>query len=148
MAAGSETPMTSARVLGGGRDCILYAMQLAAGAELAMVLKTALELDLLEIIAEAGPGAHISPLETARRLKTMNPNAPAMLDRMMRLLAAHSILTCKERELPDGAVERLYGLAPVCKYLTRNEDGASMAPMCLLNQDRVHMECWYVTFVI
>uniref|UniRef100_A0A6N2M213 O-methyltransferase domain-containing protein n=1 Tax=Salix viminalis TaxID=40686 RepID=A0A6N2M213_SALVM len=110
---------------------------------LPMVLKTAIELDLLEIMAKAGPGAFMSPSDIASHLPTKNPDAPAMLDRILRLLASYSILTCSVRDLPDGKVERIYGLASVCKFLTKNEDGGSLGPLCLMNQDKVLMESWY-----
>ncbi|XP_010241050.1 PREDICTED: caffeic acid 3-O-methyltransferase 1 [Nelumbo nucifera] len=120
-----------------------YAMQLASASVVPMVLKAAIELDVLEIIAEAGAGAHISTSEIASHLPTQNPDAPVMLDRMLRLLASFSILTCSLRTHDDGRVERLYGLAPVCKFLVKNEDGVSMAPLVLMNQDKVLMESWY-----
>lgn len=124
-------------------EASLFAMQLASASVLPMVLKSAIELDLLEIMAKAGPGAHISPSELAAHLPTKNPDAPVMLDRMLRLLASYSILTCSVRTLPEGRVERLYGLGPVCKFLTKNDDGVSVAPLCLMNQDKVLMESWY-----
>ncbi|XP_030512760.1 caffeic acid 3-O-methyltransferase 1-like [Rhodamnia argentea] len=124
-------------------ETLLFAMQLAGAAELPMVLKTALELDLLEIMAKAGPGARISPSEIASQLPTENPDAPAILDRILRLLATNSIVSCTVQELPDGRAERLYGVAPVCKFLTKNEDGVSVAPLCLMNHDKVLMESWY-----
>lgn len=117
-------------------------MQLASASVLPMVLKSALELDLLEIMAKAGPGAFISPSELAAQLPTKNPEAPVMLDRMLRLLATYSVLNCTLRTLPDGRVERLYSLAPVCKFLTKNGDGVSVAPLLLMNQDKVLMESW------
>ncbi|CAN6564655.1 unnamed protein product [Malus baccata var. baccata] len=120
----------------------LFAMQLANAPVLPMVLKTTLELDLLEIMAKAGPGAFVSPADLASQLPTKNPDAPVMLDRMLRLLASYSILTYSLRTLPDGNVERLYGLGPVCKFLTKNEDGVSIAPLCLMSQDKVLMESW------
>lgn len=120
----------------------LFAMQLASASVLPMVLKSAIELDLLEIIAKAGPGVHVSPAEVAAQLPTQNPGAPVMLDRILRLLASYSVLNCKLRNLPSGGVERLYGLEPVCKFLTRNEDGVSMAPLLLMNQDKILMESW------
>jgi len=52
------------------------------------------------------------------------------------------VLKCEVREI-DGAAERFYGAAPVVKYLTRNEDGVSMAALLLMNQDKVLMESWY-----
>ncbi|KAM3247594.1 hypothetical protein P3L10_009361 [Capsicum annuum] len=90
-----------------------FALQLASASVLPMVLKSAIELDILEIMAKAGPGAFISPSELAAQLPTKNPHASVMLDRMLRILAASSVL----RTLPDGRVERLYSLAPVY-YLT------------------------------
>ncbi|GMP25054.1 hypothetical protein CsSME_00002102 [Camellia sinensis var. sinensis] len=124
-------------------EACLFAMQLASASVLPMVLKSAIELDLLEIMAKAGPGAYVSPSEVAAQLPTKNPDAAVMLDRILRLLTSYSVLNCTLRDLPNGGVERLYGLAPVCKFLTRNADGVSMAPLLLMNQDKVLMESWY-----
>ncbi|KAF6137640.1 hypothetical protein GIB67_030532 [Kingdonia uniflora] len=125
-------------------EACLYAMQLASISVLPMVLKSTIELDVLEIIAKSGPGACISPSEIASKLSTTkNPEAHLMLDRMLRLLASYKVLTCTMHTLEDGHVERLYGLAPVCKFFVRNEDGVSIAPFMLLNQDKVVMESWY-----
>jgi caffeic acid 3-O-methyltransferase len=118
----------------------LFGMQLASASVLPMILKTSLELDLLEIMAKAGPGALLTPSEIASHLPTSNPDAPQMLDRILRLLATYSILTCS---LDDDTNERSYGLAPVCKFLTKNEDGVSLAALNLMNQDKVLMESWY-----
>ncbi|KAF3644273.1 Caffeic acid 3-O-methyltransferase [Capsicum annuum] len=93
-------------------------------------------------MAKAGPGAFISPSEIAAQLPTKNPEAPVMLDRMFRLLATYSVLNCTLRTLPDSRVERLYSLAPVCKFLTKNVDGVFVAPLLLMNQDKVLMESW------
>ncbi|GKF40167.1 caffeic acid 3-O-methyltransferase, partial [Tanacetum coccineum] len=69
---------------------------LASGSVLPMVLKSAIELDLLEIIGKAGLGAYVSPTELATQLpKVENPEAPVMLDRIYRLLASYSVLICK-----------------------------------------------------
>lgn len=124
-------------------EAFLFAMQLCSASVLPMVLKSALELDLLELMAKAGPGAAISPSELAAQLSTKNPEAPVMLDRMLRLLATYSVLNCTLRTQPDGSVERLYSLTPACKYLTKNADGVSVAPLLLMNQDKVLMESWY-----
>ncbi|XP_030467117.1 caffeic acid 3-O-methyltransferase-like [Syzygium oleosum] len=141
-AISSETPVAPTQVPTDD-ESILFAMQLAGAVQMPMVLRAALELDLLEIIAKAGPGACLSPREIASQLPTENPDAPTMLDRILRLLATNSIVTCTLRELPDGRAERLYGITPVCKFLTKNEDGVSIAPLCLLNQDKVLVESWY-----
>ncbi|KAJ9679905.1 hypothetical protein PVL29_021721 [Vitis rotundifolia] len=120
-----------------------HATLLANGSVLPMVLKAALQLDLLEIIAKAGPGAFVSASEIAAQIRTNNPKAPVMVDRILCLLATDRVVKCSPRDSPDGGVERLYGLGPVCKYLTRNEDGVSVAPLVLMNQDQVLMESWY-----
>jgi len=121
----------------------IYAMVLTTCSAPAMVLKTVLELDVLEIIKKAGPDAQLSPVEIVAQLPTQNPEAPSMMDRMLRLLASYSVLTCSLRTLSDGRVERLYGLAPVCKYFTKDEDGLSLTSHSLFCQDEVSMECWY-----
>lgn len=140
MGSTTETQMTPTQV--SDEEANLFAMQLTSASVLPMVLKSAIELDLLEIISKAGPGAQLSPTEVASHLPTTNPDAPVMLDRILRLLASYSILNCSLRTLPDGRLERLYGLAPVCKFLTRNEDGVSIADLGLMNQDKILMESW------
>lgn len=125
-------------------EACLFAMQLASASVLPMVLKAAIELDLLELIAKkGGRDAYVSPADLAAQLPTNNPDAPLMLDRILRLLATYSVLNCTLNTLPDGTTERLYGLAPVCKFLTKNDDGVSMAALLLMNQDKVLMESWY-----
>ena len=125
-------------------EACLYAQQLTSFSILPMTLKAAIELDLFEIIAKAGPGAHLSPAEIATQLPTENPQAAVMLDRILRLLASYSILTCTLDMTADGKEERRYGAAPVVKFLTKNEDGVSMSALALMTQDKVFMESWYV----
>ncbi|XP_042495637.1 caffeic acid 3-O-methyltransferase-like [Macadamia integrifolia] len=128
-------------------EACMYAMQLATLQALPMVLRSAIELDLFEIIGKAGAGAHLSPSEIAAHLPTNNADAPVMLDRILRLLASHSILTCSQHTLDDGSSspspQRLYGLAPVSKFLINNKDGVSFTPLVLLDQDKVFVESRY-----
>ncbi|PIN13651.1 Caffeate O-methyltransferase [Handroanthus impetiginosus] len=121
-------------------EAYLFALQLATGLALPMVLKTAVELDLLELIKKAGPEASASASELVAHLPTNNPDAADMIDRILRLLAANSVLVCSLKLLPDGGVERRYSLTPVGEFFTRNVDGASVGSTCLLIQDRVLME--------
>ncbi|KAF9592270.1 hypothetical protein IFM89_013496 [Coptis chinensis] len=123
-------------------EACLYAMQLCNAANLPMVLKAAIELDVFEIIAKFGHGDYITPSDIASRIYTNNTNAPIMLDRMLRLLASHKVLKCSLRNLDDGRVERLYGLAPVCKFFIRNEDGVSLAPLALTTMSQVFIQSW------
>ncbi|RWW54682.1 hypothetical protein BHE74_00038727 [Ensete ventricosum] len=124
-------------------DACMYAMQLASASILPMTLKAAIELDLLEILVRAGPGARLSPADVVAQLPTENPQAGVMVDRMLRLLAAYNVVSCTVGTDADGRPSRKYGAAPACKYLTKNEDGVSMAALALMNQDKVLMESWY-----
>ncbi|XP_059634463.1 caffeic acid 3-O-methyltransferase-like [Cornus florida] len=121
-----------------------YAMELVNSSTLPMVLNATIELGVLEIIAKAGPGAHLSPVEIASQIPTTNPEAPTMLDRILRLLASYSVLTCSVVDGDcDGPTRRMYGLAPVAKYFVRNEDGVSLGPLMALLQDKVFIHSWY-----
>ncbi|XP_014504198.2 caffeic acid 3-O-methyltransferase [Vigna radiata var. radiata] len=123
-------------------EAFLFAMELAGGSALPMVLKSAIELGILETIAKAGPGAHLSPSEIAAQIPNIkNPNAPAMLDRMFRLLASYNILKLR---FPDGNMsERHYGLHPKAKYLVNNQDAVSVAAYFLMEHDKALKEMWY-----
>ncbi|XP_077248343.1 caffeic acid 3-O-methyltransferase-like isoform X3 [Tasmannia lanceolata] len=123
----------------------MYAMQLTCAFVLPMALKAAIELEVLEIIAKAGSGAKLSPSEIVSQLPTQNPDAPSMLDRILRLLASYSILTCSLSNIPheNGKLQRLYGLAPVCKFLVQNQEAGSVGPLLLTNHEKVFMETWH-----
>ena len=121
------------------------AVRLANSIVLSMALKSALELNLIEIMAAAGDGAFLSPSEIAAQVPARNPDAPLLLDRVLRLLANYSILRCSQRTLENGEVERLYGVGPICRFLNRNSDGGSIAPLFLLHHDQLFMESWYCT---
>ena len=120
-----------------------HAMQLASASVLPMTLKAAIELNILEIISLAGHGAQLLPEEIAAKLPSENPDAAVMIDRILRLLTSYSIVTCSAVNGDDGTVKRRYGLAPVSRFLTPNQDGVSMAALVLMNQDKVLMESWY-----
>ncbi|KAG6490477.1 tricetin 3',4',5'-O-trimethyltransferase-like [Zingiber officinale] len=122
--------------------CML-AMTLGSASIPPMTLRAAVELGLLEILVKAGYGAKLSPAEIVAQLPTQNPQAPAMVDRILRLLSAYDVVACAVETGADGRVGRKYGAAPACKYLTKNEDGVSMAALVLMNQDKVLMESWY-----
>ncbi|TQE12805.1 hypothetical protein C1H46_001451 [Malus baccata] len=82
-----------------------------------MVLKAAIELGVLDIIHRAGAGALFSPSQIASQLLTLhNLDATSVLDGMLRLLSAYSVLTCSTIQA-NGKVIRVYGLAPVSNHL-------------------------------
>lgn len=121
-------------------------IRLANAVVLPMVLKSALELNLVDIIAASTDGVFLSTSEIATRIATNNPDAPILLDRMLRLLASYDVLKCSVRTGENGEVERVYGAAPICKFLVKNPDGGSVAPLFLLHHDKGFMESWYILF--
>ncbi|XP_030467764.1 caffeic acid 3-O-methyltransferase-like isoform X2 [Syzygium oleosum] len=128
-------------------DEFLFAMEMNALIGIPMVLKATVELGILEMLAEGGPSGSpppLSPAEIASRLPTKNPEAPVTLDRMMRLLASNSILSCTLAQGPDGDTRRLYGLGPRSKYFMRTR-GASTFPasMLLYLTDKIMTGGWY-----
>ena len=122
-----------------------YAMQLVTLTTLPMVLHAAIQLELFEIIAKAGPGARLSAPQIVAQLPTNNPEAAAMVDRILHLLASHSVVTCSlaDDDGKEGSRLRMYGLASVSKYFVRNEDGVSFGPTMSLFQDHVIIDSWY-----
>ncbi|KAJ0231682.1 O-methyltransferase domain-containing protein [Hirschfeldia incana] len=114
-----------------------------------MVLKAALELGVIDSVAAAGDGAWISPYEIARSLPTKptNPEAPVLLDRVLRLLVSHSILKCRMIECKEngrtGKMEMVYATEPVCKYFLKDSDGSgSLVSLFMLLQSEVFFKTW------
>ncbi|CAN6845593.1 unnamed protein product [Brassica oleracea] len=114
-----------------------------------MVLKAALELGVIDTIGAAGNGAWLSPYEIARSLPTKptNPEAPVLLDRMLRLLVSHSILKCRmivsKENGQTGTMERVYATEPVCKYFLKDSDGSgSLVSLFMLFQSEVFFKTW------
>ncbi|KAM1406245.1 hypothetical protein ACFXTH_000934 [Malus domestica] len=122
------------------------AMQLVFSSVLSMSMQSTIELGVFDIIAKAGPGANLSSSEIAAHIDsgTRNSEAPMMLDRILRLLASHSILSCSvvANEEDGSDSQRLYSLGPVSNYFVTNEDGVSLGPMIALAQDKVVLDSW------
>uniref|UniRef100_A0A161XVF2 O-methyltransferase dimerisation domain-containing protein n=1 Tax=Daucus carota subsp. sativus TaxID=79200 RepID=A0A161XVF2_DAUCS len=130
------------------------ALQVSSGTTLGMVTTAAMQLNLFEIIAKAStvngtsPFGHdakrLSPDDIVAHLPTQNPTAPAMLERILRFLAANSILNRIVVAGEDGKEKSLYGLTSVCKYYVSDEDGVSLAPTLVMIHDKVMIDSWYV----
>ncbi|KAF7136594.1 hypothetical protein RHSIM_Rhsim08G0116400 [Rhododendron simsii] len=108
-----------------------YAMQVIRSSVLPFVLKAVIELEVLDIIAKEGPGAQLSASEIASRLPPSaaasgrNPDAPEMLDQMLRFLASHSILTCSTA-------------------ISSSDDPTSTRPAAPVDKsDKVRINSWY-----
>lgn len=114
-----------------------------------MVLKAALELGVIDTIAATGNGTWLSPSEIAVSLPTKptNPEAPVLLDRMLRLLVSHSILKCRMIETREngqtGKIERVYAAEPICKFFLKDSDGSgSLSSLLLLLHSQVILKTW------
>ncbi|KAH7510835.1 hypothetical protein FEM48_ZijujUnG0080300 [Ziziphus jujuba var. spinosa] len=59
-----------------------------------MSLQCTIELGVFNIIGKAGPGAKLSPSDITAQMPTNNPEAPTMVDSILRVLACHSVLNC------------------------------------------------------
>lgn len=118
------------------------AMQLVTSSSLSMVLVASIKLKVLDAIAEAGADAQLSAHEIASCLSILNPQAPDMIDRMLHLLASHSVVTCSQKVINSKPI-RVYGLAPVAKYFVPNEDGVSLGPLMELLQGEEFIKSWY-----
>ncbi|KAK8944284.1 Caffeic acid 3-O-methyltransferase [Platanthera zijinensis] len=111
---------------------------------LAMSIKTAVDLDIFNILAGAGPGAHLSARDIAAKIpKCVDPaGAAPRLDRVLRFLASYAILRCTF--VPDTgtaeAAERRYGLEPIYRLLHNNQDGVSLAPAFMFTRDKVSLD--------
>ncbi|KNA19525.1 hypothetical protein SOVF_060830, partial [Spinacia oleracea] len=120
-----------------------YALQIVDSMAFPMVMNAVIELDILGIIARAGPGNKLLASEIAASLpEVKNPMAASMLDRMLWLLATYNVVTCEIFVAKDGGVVRKYGLAPVAKFFVPDHDGVSLAPLMSLSQDKVFVDCW------
>ncbi|GJR24731.1 caffeic acid 3-O-methyltransferase-like protein [Tanacetum coccineum] len=128
--------------MGSNENEFTYAMQLVTSTSLTMVLVTTIKLKVFDAIAEVGPNAQLSAKDIASRLSIPNQDAPNMLDRMLRLLASHSVVTCSQVEHESRPV-RLYGLAPVAKYFITNKDGASLGGLMEMVQSKVFIDSWF-----
>jgi hypothetical protein len=116
-----------------------------------MVLKSAIELDIIEIIftatSEGGCAciSVISPAKIAARIPSKNPDASVLLDRMLRLLASYDILKCSTCIKENGEVERAYSEGPTCKFLVKLKvEVVDLSPLCFsLHHYEVFMKSWY-----
>lgn len=124
-----------------------YTYQLIFSCVLPMVMKSTINMGVLKVIHDHADPNGLSPAEIAARINMPNPNAPAMLDRMLRLLATYSVVRCTAVTTVDGAVVRRYRPSPATKFLVPNDDGVSLAGLLNLNIDKVFLESWLVLWL-
>lgn len=122
------------------------AILLANAGALIKVLKSAIELNIIDILYTAtSSGAWLSPSDIAARIPTKNPDAASYMDRLLSFLASFDVVECSTSTNENGEVERAYGAAPICKFLTRNHDDGkgSLAPLFLFHHDEVLDKSWH-----
>lgn len=122
------------------------AMQLSTSIVLPMVLHSAIELGVFDILAKAGPGAKLSPTQIVAQMPTKNPDAAMMLDRILKLLVSHSVLGFTVVADEDLPFQGLYSLTSVSEYFVPSEDGVSLGPFMALAQDQVFIKSWFVFY--
>ncbi|KAF7851076.1 hypothetical protein BT93_L4639 [Corymbia citriodora subsp. variegata] len=124
-------------------DPFLKALFYSCSPVFARILHAAVELDLFGIIAQAGPGAYVSPTEVAAQLSSQTPDSPDIVDRVLRCLASHSLLSCKSEALNGGrTVERRYAISPAGKYYVGGEDGSSISSISFFAYHRAIIDVW------
>ncbi|MED6198134.1 hypothetical protein PIB30_063053 [Stylosanthes scabra] len=121
-------------------DAFLFA-QMACSIVVPMAVRTTIELGVFDIIAKAGEGAKLSAKDIVDQIGTNNPEAATMLDRVLRLLASHSLLSCVVED-PNNLQERMYSLSPVSKYFVTDADGVSWGPSLAHLLDQIIYPCW------
>ena len=129
----------------------LQAQRMVYSLTLPMVFKAALEVGVIDTLATVEDGMWLSPSEIASRLPTKptNPEAPMLLDRMLRLLASDSVLKCRVLETGEnggtGKTDRVYAAEPVCKLFLKDRDGSgSLFSFFMLCQNHVIFKALYV----
>ncbi|KAJ1390627.1 Winged helix-like DNA-binding domain superfamily [Sesbania bispinosa] len=125
-------------------DGIIFAMSMMSSIVFPQAVRSAVELGIFDILAKAGEGVNLSSKDIAIQIASKNPEAPIMLDRLLRLLASHSMLYCSLTEDHQGhePPQRLYRLAPASKYFVTDVDGVSFGHTLNLLLDKVFLESW------
>ncbi|KAL8159986.1 hypothetical protein V2J09_001523 [Rumex salicifolius] len=125
-------------------ETMAHVAQIVDSIAFPMTMQAAIELGLLEIIAGAGPGSRLTAAEVASKLPAAeNPQAADMVDRILRLLAAFSVVSCSVSDGDGGEKKRVYGLTPAAKYFVKDDEGVSLGPLLMLLQDKVFLDSWY-----
>ncbi|KAF5727343.1 eugenol O-methyltransferase family protein [Tripterygium wilfordii] len=117
-------------------DTFAEASWLAMSLVLPMTMQAAVDLGVLDIIAKATP-KQLSASDIIERLPAKNQEAESMLDRILRLLASHNVISCYLRNS-----ERVYSLSRISRFFVRDEDVISLGASMSLNNDNVFFQSW------
>lgn len=120
-------------------DALQFASQMTGSIVVPLALRSAIDLGIFDILAKAGEGAQLSAEEIAVKIGTNNPEAPTMLNRLLRLLVSHSILNSS---VPENQLQIFYSLCNRSKYFVTDADGISLGPTLALLLDNVFYQSW------
>jgi caffeic acid 3-O-methyltransferase len=142
------TSYTSNYAVGKGNqddETCMHALKLLAGFAVPFTIKAVIELGIMDRLLTVERA--MSAEELMAGLPCPAPaTGTAMVDRMLRFLASHSVVRCAtESELgPDGKSCRRYAAAPVCKWFARGGGVESVVPLGFWMLSKTFMENWYV----
>ncbi|KAJ6679912.1 O-METHYLTRANSFERASE [Salix purpurea] len=122
------------------RESFTNAMTLVNASVLPLALKTVIDLGVLEVLATADPDVGLTAAEIAKRIPALNPEAPVMLERILRLLMSEGVVYCSHALFDEAPMK--YRLGRVGKYFVRDDSGVSLAPLMALAHDKVYLETW------
>ncbi|KAJ6328885.1 hypothetical protein OIU77_010545 [Salix suchowensis] len=122
------------------RESFTNAMTLVNASVLPLALKTVIDLGVLEVLATADPDVGLTAAEIAKRIHALNPEAPVMLERILRLLMSEGVVYCSHALFDEAPMK--YRLGRVGKYFVRDDSGVSLAPLMALAHDKVYLETW------
>uniref|UniRef100_A0ACD5V482 Uncharacterized protein n=1 Tax=Avena sativa TaxID=4498 RepID=A0ACD5V482_AVESA len=118
----------------------LHAWGLITSFAVSLTLKTAIELGLLDRLSNAACGSLTADQLSAHLPAVDKAEAAASVDRILRLLASFDVVRCSTDGGSAGShTVRQYTPAPVCRWLTRDNGGASLVPLALFSADQDYM---------
>ncbi|XP_010539647.1 PREDICTED: indole glucosinolate O-methyltransferase 4-like [Tarenaya hassleriana] len=121
------------------------AIRIANAVAFPMALKAAFQLGVIQTLSAAGEGAWLSPSDIARALPTRptNPQAPMLLDRMLRVLTSYEIVKCRTGMVQAGETGPVYAADPVCRFfLNADGESGSLEPLFMLLHCDVVFKAW------
>ncbi|KAL1825670.1 trans-anol O-methyltransferase 1 [Daucus carota subsp. sativus] len=126
------------------QESFLRAMQITNSSVVDGVLISLIELNVFDIMMQtAGVNGYLHPDEIALKLPTKHPKTSEMLDRMLRLLASHSIIKCIHVKNTDKSLlTRSYGLTSISRYFVSTKAGPCLAPYLQLIHHKEMQSCW------
>lgn len=120
-------------------DELTFCMEKMVSFVVPMALRTLFELGVFDILAKNG--GKLSAKEIAVEIGSNNPEAPAMLDRLLTLLVTHSLLSCSITQ-QEPHPQRFYTLSPASRYFVTDPQGASLGSSIKLLLDQIFYKSW------